>query len=57
MGLKMCIKDFFVLYNLKLDGECMVNCVYDILDILFYCILNEDNDGYIFCILCYIIIL
>lgn len=57
MGLKMCIKDFSALYNLKLDGECTANCVHDISDILSNCILNEDNDGHIFCILCYIITL
>lgn len=42
MGLKMCIKDFSALYNLKLDGECTANCVHDVSDILSYCILNED---------------
>lgn len=57
MGLKMCIKDFSALYNLKLDRECTANCVHDISDILSNCILNEDNDGHIFCILCYIITL
>lgn len=36
MGLKMCIKDFSALYNLKLDGECTANCVHDISDILSY---------------------
>lgn len=35
MGLKMCIKDFSALYNLKLDGECTANCVHDIYQISY----------------------